>query len=144
MRWRVKPRAALKESEGKIDGAPRTPSAGASGSLCVRTLSQPADFICSQNRRHLRPILGLAFTSELALARLSHKDFVRCGGLPYLPSLEPARACPMEAPVFPEALPSVELGRDAAGPVFLHVGCVYRKLKHGRSGDEVRPGWRLN
>jgi len=23
-------------------------------------------------------------------------------------------------------------------------GCVYRKLKHGRSGDEVRPGWRVN
>jgi hypothetical protein len=22
--------------------------------------------------------------------------------------------------------------------------CVYRKLKHGRSGDEVRPGWRVN
>jgi len=21
--------------------------------------------------------------------------------------------------------------------------CVYRKLKHGRSGDEVRPGWRV-
>ena len=24
------------------------------------------------------------------------------------------------------------------------IGCVYRKLKHGRSGDEVRPGWRVN
>ena len=22
--------------------------------------------------------------------------------------------------------------------------CVYRKLKHGRSGDEVHPGWRVN
>ena len=22
--------------------------------------------------------------------------------------------------------------------------CVYRKLKLGRSGDEVRPGWRVN
>jgi hypothetical protein len=22
--------------------------------------------------------------------------------------------------------------------------CVYRKLKHGRSGDEVRQGWRVN
>ena len=22
--------------------------------------------------------------------------------------------------------------------------CVYRKLKHGRSGDEVRPGWRVH
>jgi len=22
--------------------------------------------------------------------------------------------------------------------------CVYLKLKHGRSGDEVRPGWRVN
>ena len=24
------------------------------------------------------------------------------------------------------------------------VGCVYRKLKPERSGDEVRPGWRVN
>jgi hypothetical protein len=24
------------------------------------------------------------------------------------------------------------------------LGCVYRKLKLGRSGDEVRPGWRMN
>jgi hypothetical protein len=23
-------------------------------------------------------------------------------------------------------------------------GCVYRKLKLGRSGGEVRPGWRVN
>ncbi len=23
-------------------------------------------------------------------------------------------------------------------------GCVYRHLKRGRSGDEVRPGWRVN
>jgi hypothetical protein len=22
--------------------------------------------------------------------------------------------------------------------------CVYRQLKRGRSGDEVRPGWRVN
>jgi hypothetical protein len=22
--------------------------------------------------------------------------------------------------------------------------CLYRKLKHRRSGDEVRPGWRVN
>ena len=35
------------------------------------------------SRRHLRPIHGLAFTSELALAlaQLSHKDFMRCGAL---------------------------------------------------------------
>jgi hypothetical protein len=79
------------------------------------------------NRRHLRPIHGLAFTSELALAlaQLSHKDFVRCGGLPYLLSLEPVRACPTEAEAFPGVLPSLELGRVAAGPVFLHVGTSF-------------------
>jgi hypothetical protein len=32
-------------------------------------------------------------------------------GLSYLRSPKPVRACPMEAPVFPEALPSLELGR---------------------------------
>jgi uncharacterized protein len=26
----------------------------------------------------------------------------------------------------------------------IRVGCVYRKLKLGRSGDEVRPGRRVN
>jgi hypothetical protein len=25
-----------------------------------------------------------------------------------------------------------------------HCGCLYRKLKHGHSSDEVRPGWRVN
>ena len=25
-----------------------------------------------------------------------------------------------------------------------YFACVYRTLKHGRSGDEVRPGWRVN
>ena len=24
------------------------------------------------------------------------------------------------------------------------IACIYRKPKHGRSGDEVRPGWRVN
>jgi hypothetical protein len=26
----------------------------------------------------------------------------------------------------------------------LRAACVYRQLKRGRSGDEVRPGWRVN
>jgi hypothetical protein len=25
---------------------------------------------------------------------------------------------------------------------YVYFTCVYRQLKHGRSGDEVRPGWR--
>jgi hypothetical protein len=33
--------------------------------------------------------------------------------------------------------------KAAAGDV-VPFPCVYRKLKHGRSGDEVRPGWRVN
>jgi hypothetical protein len=28
--------------------------------------------------------------------------------------------------------------------VWLDESCVYRKLKLGRSGGEVRPGWRVN
>src|ERR1700676_3284692 len=33
------------------------------------------------------------------------------------------------------------LHRDRSG---LALSCVYRQLKRGRSGDEVRPGWRVN
>jgi hypothetical protein len=28
--------------------------------------------------------------------------------------------------------------------LFRELACVYRQLKRGRSGDEVRPGWRVN
>ena len=44
---------------------------------------------------------------------------------------------------------TVSLPADAIlAPGFIDIqvngGCVYRKLKHGRSGDEVRPGRRVN
>jgi hypothetical protein len=32
----------------------------------------------------------------------------------------------------------------SVGDFASRTSCVYRKLKHGRSGDEVRPGWRVN
>jgi hypothetical protein len=79
------------------------------------------------SRRRLRPIHGLAFTPELApaLAQLGHKDFMRCGSLPYLLRLEPVRTRPREAEAFPKVLPLEELCRGAAGPVFLHVGTSF-------------------
>ena len=40
----------------------------------------------------------------------------------------------------PASLPS---SRNCSHPPLLRT-CVYRKLKLGRSGDEVRPGWRVN
>ena len=33
---------------------------------------------------------------------------------------------------------------ESLGTRLLSRTCVYRKLKHGRSGDEVRPGRRVN
>jgi hypothetical protein len=42
----------------------------------------------------------------------------------------------------PLGAPPVRFPRSAA---FLHgdLRCAYRKLKLGRSGDEVRPGWHV-
>jgi hypothetical protein len=37
----------------------------------------------------------------------------------------------------------ISLGGQEAGIVLISYGCVYRKLKLGRSGDEVRPGWHV-
>ena len=73
------------------------------------------------SRRRLRPAHGLAFTSELALAlaQLSHKHAEA-----YLLRLEPARTPPREA-AFGEILPTEELRRGAAGPVFLQVGTSF-------------------
>ena len=57
----------------------------------------------------------------------------------------------IESVTFGDALPPgiPALPSDAIlAPGFIDIqvngGCVYRKLKHGRSGDEVRPGWRVN
>jgi len=58
-------------------------------------------------RRRVRP-------EEIALAATP----CTCGGLLYL-------ACPMEAFVFPEARRTLDLGRAAAGPVFLQVGTTF-------------------
>ncbi|SRR6266404_4833569 len=33
---------------------------------------------------------------------------------------------------------------EFADSLRLDMSCVYRELKHGRSGDEVRPGWCVN
>jgi hypothetical protein len=43
-------------------------------------------------------------------------------------------------------LPSSEPEEASAsgGKISIQAGCVYRQLKRGRSGDEVRPGWRVN
>jgi hypothetical protein len=30
------------------------------------------------------------------------------------------------------------------GVLIYYASCVYRQLKRGRSGDEVRPRWRVN
>jgi hypothetical protein len=43
----------------------------------------------------------------------------------YLWNPEPVLACPKDAPLFPEALPTVDLGSVAAGPVFLQVGTSF-------------------
>jgi hypothetical protein len=40
--------------------------------------------------------------------------------------------------------PNVVVMKSAQDDVRTYDACVYRQLKRGRSGDEVRPGWRVN